>query len=94
MSALLASPRVFGTTILAAMIALTASTAGAADQTKFELFTKVQDQVLRYSFFTVFDDVNIAIEDDGTVTLTGSVPLGTKRRRSRSVWPSSTASPT
>ena len=74
MSALLASPRVFGTTILAA------STAGAADQTKFELFTKVQDQVLRYSFFTVFDDVNIAIEDDGTITLTGSVTLGHKKK--------------
>lgn len=80
MSALLASPRVFSTAILAAMIALTASTAGAADQTKFDLFTQVQDQVLRYSFFTVFDDVNIAIEDDGTVTLTGSVTLGHKKK--------------
>ena len=78
MSALLASSRVFST-ILAATVALTASTASAADQTKFELFTQVQDQVLRYSFFTVFDDVNIAIEDDATVTLTGSVTLGHKK---------------
>ncbi len=73
MSALLASPRVLSTALVAAAIALTASTAAAADQTKFDLFKQVQDQVLRYSFFTVFDDINIAIEDDGTVTLTGSV---------------------
>ena len=36
--------------------------------------------MLRYSFFTVFDDVNIAIEDDGTVTLSGSVTLGHKKK--------------
>ena len=73
MSALLASPRVLSTALVAAVIGLTTSTAAAADQTKFDLFKQVQNQVLRYSFFTVFDDINIAIEDDGTVTLTGSV---------------------
>lgn len=73
MLTLFARPRVLSTVLVAAVIALTASTAAAADQTKFDLFKQVQDQVLRYSFFTVFDDINIAIEDDGTVTLTGSV---------------------
>ena len=80
MSALLASPRVLSTALVAAVIALTASTAAAADQTKFDLFKQVQDQVLRYSFFTVFDDINIAIEDGGTVTLTGSVTGGHKKK--------------
>ena len=79
MSILSRSPRVLSTALVAAVIALTASTAAAADQANLDLFKQVQDQVLRYSFFTVFDDINIAIEDDGTVTLTGSVTFEHKK---------------
>ncbi len=70
---------VLGLASVAAGDPLAGSTAGAADETKIALFKQVQDQVLRYSFFTVFDDINIALEDDGTVTLTGSVTLGHKK---------------
>ena len=80
MSALLAKTRVFSVAALVAIIALSASTAWAADQTKSDLFKRIQEQVLRYSFFTVFDNVNVEIEDDGSVTLTGSVTGPHKQR--------------
>ena len=51
----------------------------AADQAKFDLFKEVQRQVVRYSFFTIFDDVTIEIADDGVVTLAGKVTGGHKK---------------
>ena len=72
------TPRVLSTLILVG--ALFAATAhAAADQTRFDLFKQVQQQVLRYAYYTVFDDINIVVEDDGTVTLTGSVTGGHKK---------------
>ena len=56
-----------------AVTALSASPAPAADLTKYDLFQRVQEQVLRYSFFTVFDDVDIEIGDNGHVVLSGRV---------------------
>ena len=37
----------------------------AAKQTHYDLFQRVQEQVLRYSFFTVFDDVSVQIAANG-----------------------------
>ena len=65
---------------LFAIVALSASPAWAADQTTHDLFKRIQEQVLRYSFFTVFDDVGATIGDDGRVTLTGSVTGAHKQR--------------
>ena len=56
-----------------AVTALSLSPASAAGLTKHDLFQRVQEQVLRYSFFTVFDDVEIQIGDNGHVVLTGRV---------------------
>ena len=52
---------------------LSASPAWAADGTKYDLFQRVQEQVLRYSFFTVFDNINVEIAEEGHVVLTGHV---------------------
>ena len=64
-----------GVVLLLMTLALTLSVspALAADQTKHDLFQRIQDQVLRYSFFTVFDNINVEIGDDGRVALTGHV---------------------
>ena len=45
----------------------------AAKQTHYDLFQRVQEQELRYSFFTVFDDVSAEIAQNGHVVLTGHV---------------------
>ena len=58
-----------------ALTTLSASPALAADQTKHDLFERIQEQVLRYSFFTVFDNVNVEIGNDGRVALTGHVTM-------------------
>ena len=55
-----------------AMAALSVSPA-AADGPKYDLFQRVQEQVLRYSFFTVFDNVNVEIAGEGRVVLSGHV---------------------
>ena len=55
-----------------ALVALSVSPA-TADGPKHDLFQRVQEQVLRYSFFTVFDNINVGIADEGHVVLTGHV---------------------
>ena len=55
-----------------AVTALSVSPA-TADGPKYELFQQVQEQVVGYPFFTVFDNVNAEIADDGHVVLTGQV---------------------
>lgn len=52
---------------------LSASPAWAADGAKYDLFQRVQEQVLRYSFFTVFDNIDVEIAEEGHVVLTGHV---------------------
>ena len=56
-----------------AVTLLSASPALAGDGTKYELFQRVQEQVLRYSFFTVFDNIGVEIAEEGHVVLTGHV---------------------
>jgi len=45
----------------------------ATERTNYELFKLVQEQVIRYSFFTIFDDVSAEIAQNGHVVLTGHV---------------------
>ena len=71
--------RIFCMALGGALIAATAPLAAAGAQDKYDLFSDVQDQILRYVYFTVFDDINIEIADDHVVTLTGSVTGSHKR---------------
>ncbi len=83
MSARSTSSRVLSITrvaLVSALVAFAASAVSAADQAKYDLFTQVQKTVLQYPFFTVFDDVSVAIGDEGAVTLTGSVTGDHKRK--------------
>ena len=59
--------------LMALAVATLASPALATDQTRHDLFQRIQEQVLRYAFFTVFDNVDIEIGEDGHVVLTGRV---------------------
>ena len=61
--------------LLTLALTLSVSPALAADQTKHDLFERIQQQVLRYSFFTVFDNINVEIGNDGRVALTGHVTM-------------------
>ena len=72
MRVLLNSRRIALSFLVLAVTALS-SPVMAADQTRHDLFERIQEQVLRYAFFTVFDDVNVEIGTDGTVVLTGHV---------------------
>ena len=55
------------------------STAAAANSENLQLFRAVQKQVLNYAHFTIFDSVNMQINDGGVVTLTGWVTMPYKR---------------
>ena len=59
--------------LMALAIAALSVSPAAADGPKYDLFQRVQEQVLRYSFFTVFDNVNVEIAGEGQVVLTGHV---------------------
>ena len=50
------------------------------ERKKLQVFEDIQRQVNRYSFFTIFDDVNVAIDEHGVVALTGHVTGPHKRR--------------
>jgi hyperosmotically inducible periplasmic protein len=52
--------------------------ATAADNENLQVFRDVQKQVLRYTHYTIFDSVNMQI-NDGVVTLTGWVTMPYKR---------------
>ena len=61
------------------MLTALAVPAWAEDERKFdEIFKDVQEQVLSYPQFTIFDDVGAGIED-GVVTLVGKVTMPFKR---------------
>lgn len=46
----------------------------AADSDNLQLFRAVQKQVLQYNHFTIFDNVNVQV-DNGAVKLTGKVTM-------------------
>ena len=53
--------------------AICVSPSWAANQSNYDLFKRVQEHVLRYSFFTIFDDVSAEITKNSHVILTGHV---------------------
>ncbi len=61
--------------IAAAAVLIALSTpAWAADSGNLKLFNAVQKQVLGYSYFTIFDSVQVRL-DNGAVELTGKVTM-------------------
>jgi hyperosmotically inducible protein len=64
--------------IVAATLAATAAFAGTVDRKDLQVFNDISKSVNRYSYFTIFDDVNANVKD-GIVTLTGKVTMPYKR---------------
>ena len=67
-----------GRIIAALVVLLGMSTPALAQRDNLQVFRDVQQQVLRYPHFTIFDSVNAEIED-GVVILTGKVTMPYKR---------------
>jgi hyperosmotically inducible protein len=64
------------TTAVIFVLALGSTFASADPERKtLQVFEDIQDQVNGYAFFTIFDDVNVAIDEQGVVMLTGHVTL-------------------
>jgi len=69
----------FARFVAAVLVLFAASTpAWAADRENLELFRDIQQQVLRYPQFTIFDSVHAEV-DEGIVTLIGKVTMQYKR---------------
>lgn len=58
---------------LVALMTLAAATLAGAQRNQRQVIRDVQREVSRYSFYTVFDDVNIEVSEAGVLTLSGSV---------------------
>jgi hyperosmotically inducible protein len=63
--------------VVIVMLALSAP-AWAAEREDLQIFRDLSQQVLRYPYFTIFDNINAQVED-GVVTLTGRVTMPYKR---------------
>ena len=68
----------FAKVVAAAIVTLAVSTPAWAQRSNLETFRDVQQQVLRYQHFTVFDSIHANV-NDGVVTLTGKVTMPYKR---------------
>ena len=66
--------------LVALAVATLSVSPAAAGGPKHDLFQRVQEQVLRYSFFTVFDNISVEIAGEGHVVLTGHVTAGHKAK--------------
>jgi osmotically-inducible protein OsmY len=67
--------------VLAAAMAMSASvlTASTGEPRKnLQVYNDISKAVNRYAYFTIFDDVDVAVKD-GIVTLTGKVTMPYKR---------------
>jgi osmotically-inducible protein OsmY len=62
----------------AAVVLAISAPAFAAASENLQLFRAVQKQVLQYSHFTIFDNVNVQV-DSGSVKLTGKVTMPYKK---------------
>ena len=62
----------------AAVVLTVGAPAFAADSENLQTFRAVQKQVLQYPHFTIFDDVDVQV-NDGAVTLLGKVTMPYKR---------------
>jgi hyperosmotically inducible protein len=63
---------------IAGVLVLWAGTAAAAERKDFQIANDIATSVNRYSNFTIFDDVNVEV-NDGVATLTGKVTMPFKR---------------
>ena len=71
----------FRVAAVAAVVLLGSASAFAeTDEDNLQLFEEIQKQVNRYPYFTIFDNVEAAIEDDGVVILSGSVTMPFKKK--------------
>ena len=68
----------FARHITAVLMLLALSTPAFANTGNLQVFRGVQREVLRYPHFTIFDSVNMQV-DNGVVTLTGKVTMPYKR---------------
>ena len=50
------------------------------ERKKLQVFEDIEQQVNRYYLFTIFDDVNVAIDEHGVVAMTGHVTSPHKSR--------------
>jgi hyperosmotically inducible periplasmic protein len=71
------------TRVLASFLAATVLSAGLAsaqsERTGRQIFREAAWEVTRYSHYTIFDDVNVSVEN-GVVRLTGKVTMPHKRK--------------
>ena len=65
--------------VAAVVLVSSASAFADAGDDKLQLFKDIQAQVHRYTYFTIFDNVEAAIDDDGVVLLSGSVTRSFKK---------------
>ena len=64
-----------------AIVALGSAPAFADPQPEtLQLFKEIQKQINYYAYFTIFDNVEVGIDETGVVTLTGSVTNPFKKR--------------
>ena len=71
----------FRVAAVAAVVLLGSASAFAeTSEHNLQIFKKIQKNVNRYAYFTIFDNVEVAIEDDGVVTLSGSVTMPFKKK--------------
>ena len=66
--------------VAAVVLVSSASAFADAGDDKLQLFKDIQAQVYRYTYFTIFDNVEAAIDDDGVVLLSGSVTRSFKKK--------------
>ena len=71
----------FRVAAVAAVVLLGSASAFAeTSEDKLQIFREIQKQVNSYAYFTIFDNVEVAIEDDGVVILSGSVTMPFKKK--------------
>ena len=71
----------FRVAVVTAVVLLGSATAFAATgEANLQVLEDIQKQVNRYAHFTIFDNVEVAIEDDGVVLLSGSVTMPFKKK--------------
>ena len=60
-------------TVLSTLMLSSALVFAAPERKTLHVFEDAQEEVHRYAFYTIFDDVNIGIDEKGIVSLTGYV---------------------
>ena len=68
------------TAIAAVVLSSSVSLLADTGDVKLQIFKDVQQQVNRYAYFTIFDNVEAELQDDGLVILGGNVTNPFKKR--------------